>query len=287
MSPPPPAPPTLTPTAFFAERKLEPFRFVLRALIPPFTALALLHSADVVHADVRPENLLVREGPNGLGYEIVLADFSNAFPLRFASLYAGSSELQTLLYRAPEVQPPPAHSRAETEQVLLGLPLTVDIDVWSAGCVIFEVLSRQRLFTPTDDADLLKQILALIGPPPPEITQHATRLRHLLPLNAPVEAPSKCCARLAVRLGLNEPWLLDVISKCLQWHQRPSVGEVVDAIVRPPTRRAVIEEQAAASAAARAVALKRGGGGWGEEGEKVKRERGEKEGGCTDDVLLL
>jgi serine/threonine protein kinase len=76
-------------------------------------ALAFLSSKGVIHADIRPDNVLVqlksrdgstiREEAEKFRWKIKLADFGNSFFLRDREIYYDEFEVQTLMYRSPEV----------------------------------------------------------------------------------------------------------------------------------------------------------------------------------------
>uniref|UniRef100_A0A3Q2XH04 Cell division protein kinase 5 n=1 Tax=Hippocampus comes TaxID=109280 RepID=A0A3Q2XH04_HIPCM len=118
--------------------------------------LAFCHSRNVLHRDLKPQNLLINR--NG---ELKLADFGLArafgIPVR-----CYSAEVVTLWYRPPDV--------------LFGAKLySTSIDMWSAGCIFALANAGRPLFPGNDVDDQLKRIF-LLGTPTEEQWQTMTKL---------------------------------------------------------------------------------------------------------------
>ncbi|KAJ0012283.1 hypothetical protein NQD34_013258 [Periophthalmus magnuspinnatus] len=104
--------------------------------------LAFCHSRNVLHRDLKPQNLLINR--NG---ELKLADFGLArafgIPVR---CYSMQRYVVTLWYRPPDV--------------LFGAKLySTSIDMWSAGCIFAELANAGRPLFPGNDPLLLNDSL--------------------------------------------------------------------------------------------------------------------------------
>ncbi|KAF7461996.1 Hypothetical predicted protein [Marmota monax] len=114
--------------------------------------LGFCHSRNVLHRDLKPQNLLINR--NG---ELKLADFGLArafgIPVR-----CYSAEVVTLWYRPPDV--------------LFGAKLySTSIDMWSAGCIFAELANAGRpLFPGNDVDDQLKRIFRYPSLPLPHLS---------------------------------------------------------------------------------------------------------------------
>jgi len=106
------------------------------------TALQFLHNMNLIHSDVKPENILFESYSRA---KVKLIDFGSSCFLRDRQ----SSYIQSRSYRAPEV--------------ILGLPYDSKIDVWSLGCVVAEMYTNQVTFLNNSIVSMLSRIEAICG----------------------------------------------------------------------------------------------------------------------------
>merc|ERR1712066_1162053 len=100
----------------------------------------------IVHADIKPQNLLLEGKTNCLK----LCDFGTARRLRYGE--PSRPYVCSRYYRAPE-------------RILGATDYTTSIDLWSSGCVFGEMLLGQPLFTGKDGINQLVEIIKVLGTP--------------------------------------------------------------------------------------------------------------------------
>lgn len=112
-----------------------------------FRGLAYIHAVHgVCHRDVKPQNLLV----DPVTHQVKLCDFGSAKVLVKGE--ANISYICSRYYRAPEL-------------IFGATEYTSSIDIWSAGCVIAELLLGQPLFPGENAVDQLVEIIKVLGTP--------------------------------------------------------------------------------------------------------------------------
>jgi eukaryotic-like serine/threonine-protein kinase len=120
------------------QRKLSP-SLAVRTMAQVLDGLAAAHAAQLIHRDVKPENIFVC--PNGV---IKLLDFGIAKAVAawtsHAQLTAAGMTLGTPRYMAPEQ--------------IAGKPVDARTDVYAVGLVLWEVLAGRAPFDDTDPAQL-------------------------------------------------------------------------------------------------------------------------------------
>ncbi|XP_034726150.1 homeodomain-interacting protein kinase 1 isoform X3 [Etheostoma cragini] len=124
-----------------------PLRHIRPILQQVATALMKLKSLGLIHADLKPENIMLVD-PLRQPYKVKVIDFGSA---SHVSKAVCSTYLQSRYYRAPEI--------------ILGLPFCEAIDMWSLGCVIAELFLGWPLYPGASEYDQIRYISQTQGLP--------------------------------------------------------------------------------------------------------------------------
>ncbi|KAI0675526.1 kinase-like protein [Trametes maxima] len=116
-----------------------------------FRGMKYIHSASVVHRDLKPGNLLVNAD-----CELKICDFGlsrgfNSAPNENPTIM--TEYVATRWYRAPEIM------------LVIALAHHAAVDVWSIGCIMAELMMGKPLFKGKDYVDQLNKILDVLGTP--------------------------------------------------------------------------------------------------------------------------
>ncbi|KAL8845862.1 MAG: hypothetical protein Q9221_009005 [Calogaya cf. arnoldii] len=131
----------------YCEQDMATLLDELRVKFTMSQTLEYLHKNDIIHRDVKMQNILLTA--KGV---LKLADFGMARAYSVRPLTPG---VITIWYRAPEV--------------LLGTKhYTPAVDIWSAGLVLAELLQSAPCLTGETSVDQLALIVKLLGSPSPD-----------------------------------------------------------------------------------------------------------------------
>lgn len=112
------------------------------------SGLTYCHSCKVLHRDLKASNLLI----NNEG-QLKLADFGLARPFKEASQGGKlTNRVITLWYRPPEL-------------ILGSENYGPEVDIWSCGCILAELILGKPLFPGKDEADQMDKISQVLGSP--------------------------------------------------------------------------------------------------------------------------
>ncbi|KAK4493811.1 hypothetical protein PRZ48_014996 [Zasmidium cellare] len=130
--------------------KQNQFRGLSTTLVRVFAqqllnGLCLLSKAKLIHCDLKPENILLKNLESPI---IKIIDFGSACDER-QTVY---TYIQSRFYRSPEV--------------LLGLPYSAAIDMWSLGCIVVELFLGLPLFPGSSEYNQVSRITEMLGLPP-------------------------------------------------------------------------------------------------------------------------
>ncbi|KAK7091820.1 hypothetical protein V1264_009455 [Littorina saxatilis] len=166
--------------------------------------LKMLQREKIIHCDLKPENILLRQKGQS---SIKVIDFgSSCYEHQRVYTY-----IQSRFYRSPEV--------------ILGLPYSMPIDMWSFGCILAELYTGYPLFPGENEVEQLSCIMEVLGLPPPSVLDQATRKRLFFDSkgNPRCITNSKGKKRRVGSKDLQQPLktsdanFLDFVRRCLEW----------------------------------------------------------------------
>ncbi|KAI6654697.1 Glycogen synthase kinase-3 [Oopsacas minuta] len=128
-----------------SKQNIPPF-YIKIYMYQVFRSLAYIHSMGVCHRDIKPQNLLL-DPESGV---LKLCDFGSAKKLVKGE--PNVSYICSRYYRAPEL-------------IFGAQDYTSHIDIWSAGCVMAELLLGQPIFPGDSGVDQLVEIIKVLGTP--------------------------------------------------------------------------------------------------------------------------
>ncbi|XP_046548802.1 dual specificity tyrosine-phosphorylation-regulated kinase 4-like isoform X2 [Haliotis rubra] len=175
--------------------------------------LKVLQRERIIHCDLKPENILLRQRGQS---SIKVIDFgSSCYEHQRVYTY-----IQSRFYRSPEV--------------ILGLPYSMPIDMWSFGCILAELYTGYPLFPGENEVEQLACIMEVLGLPPQNVLDQATRRRLFFDskgnprclTNSKGKKRRVASKDLQQAIKTSDASFLDFIRRCIEWD--PSVRMTSD-----------------------------------------------------------
>jgi serine/threonine protein kinase len=120
-----------------------PVSVIRRTVAQLLDTFAFLHSHDVIHGDLKPDNAVLVGGIKGSTVKLI--DFGLSY--RTANMQK-NMYIQSRWYRSPEV--------------LVGIPATPMIDIWTVGCLCTEMFLGFAPFRGYDSFDQMQRIAEIL-----------------------------------------------------------------------------------------------------------------------------
>lgn len=185
--------------------------------------LVLLDSLDVIHNDMKPDNLLVPIYQKNNEPKIKVMDFGLSCVRGSSNAKCPEYYIQTRYYRSPEV--------------MLALDYTSASDMWSLGVIVGEMFRGSEFIFGEAEADQFAAIMENIGLPPVQLIERSTRRK--VYYEAVCYVTKKGFARRPYRKSISTTLLLetpehdmflDFLTRLLQWDpsDRMSAGQALN-----------------------------------------------------------
>jgi len=144
---------------FLKQNKFQPLplKYIRPITHQVLTALLKLKQLGLIHADLKPENIMLVD-PVRQPYRVKVIDFGSA---SHVSKAVCNTYLQSRYYRAPEI--------------ILGLPFCEAIDMWSLGCVVAELFLGWPLYPGSSEYDQIRYISQTQGLPAEHMLNNASK----------------------------------------------------------------------------------------------------------------
>lgn len=155
--------------AALLEKKKLSSRQILKYAYDVVVSVAYLHSRNMMHLDIKPQNFLYNEKDDTL----VLCDFNSAASgIRGGTLT--DEDLVTVWYRPPELF-------FYKDMLIL---YNEKVDVWSVGLLIIEMGGKGRIIQPRSKEEFMQQATLALGPIDPALWPRVQDLKRAdLPAN--------------------------------------------------------------------------------------------------------
>jgi renal tumor antigen len=192
-----------------------------------------MHKKGIFHRDIKPENILI-ESTAEVARGLKLADFGSCRGIHSKQPF--TEYISTRWYRAPEC-------------LLTDGYYGQEMDMWGAGCVMFEITSLYPLFPGANEVDQINRIHKVLGTPTPEVL---SKLKSKGASHINFDFPPQKAIGIPQMLPHASPDTIDLIVKMLKYDasERMSAREAMRHPYFKDVRETEAKENKTMSAAA-------------------------------------
>ncbi|KNC48904.1 CMGC/DYRK/DYRK2 protein kinase [Thecamonas trahens ATCC 50062] len=177
---------------------------IRRFAVQMLQALRFLKKQSIIHCDLKPENVLLKNAAKS-GIKVIDLG-SSCFENQRVFTY-----IQSRFYRSPEV--------------ILGLPYGTGIDMWSLGCILAELFTGTPLLPGESEVEQMLCMQEILGVPPRSLLQASERRKHFFDSNFhPRIVPNSRGRKrypgtkdLRSTLRCSDELFIDFLKRCLAW----------------------------------------------------------------------
>lgn len=171
-----------------------------RIAVQMLIGLKHIHKSGLIHCDLKPENILFKAMNKS---SIKIIDFGSACE-QSNKLF---TYIQSRYYRAPEV--------------MLDMDYNEKIDIWSLGCILFEMYTGTPLFVGRDEYEQLCRIVEVMGEFPSKMVRMSARRNELFDNEGKLVCVDEYMAeggskRLSSIIKSCDRGFIDFLSECLK-----------------------------------------------------------------------
>lgn len=192
-------------------------KLVAQFAIQMLIGLQFSKSLKIIHCDLKPENVLLKN-MSKTGIKII--DFgSGCYDDERIYTY-----IQSRFYRAPEI--------------MLGIPYSSAIDMWSFGCILVELYIGYPFFPGENEAEQFLRIVEVLGVPPESLLGKSTRKNVFFDSFGCLKIVPNSRGKIRYPgtrtfedyIGKENPLFIEFLQDIIQWHPelRPSPSEALN-----------------------------------------------------------
>jgi dual specificity tyrosine-phosphorylation-regulated kinase 2/3/4 len=181
-------------------------------------SIDFLNKNNIIHGDIKPNNIVFKDSSLET---IILIDFGNSCFSNNID-YRTSHKIQTIYYRAPEII---INNLCNTK-----IEYNYKIDVWSLGCIIYELFYKKRLFDSGKNLELFVNYNIIFDHPKISLLK---KLKELHKYYDDIDYPSYIKLNNVIygfkkknfiKKHQDKPDIIELVLRCCEWDMEDRIN---------------------------------------------------------------